>query len=344
MAVICAIVGGIAVLFAYEGGWLTPGALTPSRFADTFEQVNGPHPGFRRNHAKGVCVSGYFESNGRGAAFSKAAVFQPGRVAVIGRFSLGGGNPGQADAPSTVRGLGLRFDLPNGEKWNTAMIDLPVFPMRTPEAFRDQLLASAPDPATGKPDPAKMQAFLAKYPETAKALQLIRSAPKSSGFENSTFNSLNAFRFINSEGAVVWARWSVAAVQPIEPGRDTASAKGDQNFLFDSLVSAIHQHPLTWHLLITIAGPGDATDDATIPWPADRQQVDVGTLTVDQIESDDVSLARNINFDPLVLPNGIEPSDDPLFSARSAVYSQSFTRREGEPQAHSPISQTETEK
>jgi len=32
-------------------------------------------------------------------------------------------------------------------------------------------------------------------------------------------------------------------------------------------------------------------------------------------------------FDPLVLPAGIAPSDDPLLSARSAVHSQSFTRR-----------------
>jgi hypothetical protein len=65
------------------------------------------------------------------------------------------------------------------------------------------LLASAPDPATGKPDPAKMSAFLTKHPESAKAMQLIRSQPVSSGFADSTYNSLNAFRFINAQGVVV---------------------------------------------------------------------------------------------------------------------------------------------
>ena len=70
-----------------------PERLTPARFTDGFEEVNGVHPGFRRNHAKGVGVSGFFESNGNGVRLSKAAVFQPGRVPVIGRFSLAGGNP-----------------------------------------------------------------------------------------------------------------------------------------------------------------------------------------------------------------------------------------------------------
>ena len=42
-------------------------------------------------------------------------------------------------------------------------------------------------------------------------------------------------------------------------------------------------HPLQWHLIVTVGQPGDPTDDATIPWPSDRQQVDVGTLTIDQM-------------------------------------------------------------
>jgi uncharacterized protein (DUF302 family) len=164
------LVGGIAGLFAYAGGWLTPHALTPARIADTFETVNGVHSGFRRNHAKGVCVSGFFLSNGQGVSLSKASVFQPGRVPIIGRFSLSGGKPYAADAATTVRGLAIRFQPAQGEEWRTAMINLPVFPVRTPRAFEDQLLASAPDPATGKPVAAKMDAFLAKYPESAKAI------------------------------------------------------------------------------------------------------------------------------------------------------------------------------
>ena len=157
----------IAGTFAYLGGWLTPNALTPARFTDAFEEVNGLHPGFRRNHAKGVGVSGFFESNGAGVRLSRAAVFQPGHVPVLGRFSLGGGQPYAPDTLSAARGLGLQFSLPDGELWRTSMIHLPVFPFRTPEAFYAQLIASRPDPGTGKPDPAKMQAFVARHPEFA---------------------------------------------------------------------------------------------------------------------------------------------------------------------------------
>lgn len=339
-----AVVGGIAVLFAYAGGWLTPHALTPARIADRFETVNGVHPGFRRNHAKGVCVTGFFLSNGQGVSLSKASVFQPGSVPIIGRFSLSGGKPYAVDAATTVRGLAIRFQPAQGEEWRSAMINLPVFPARTPQVFYELLLASAPDAATGKPDPAKMQAFLAEHPESAKALQSIGGHPMSSGFENSTFNSLNAFRFINATGAVTWVRWSLVPVQPFEPIGAAGSAPAGTNYLFDALIVGIHRQPIQWHLVVTVAGAGDQTDDATIPWPADRRQVDVGTLTINQVESDDTSLARNINFDPLVLPDGMAASDDPLLSARSAVYSQSFTRREGEHQDASAISPAETKK
>src|SRR5439155_10122181 len=183
-ALIGAALAAVAGTFAYLGGWFTPNELTPARLTDAFEQVDGVHPGFRRNHAKGVGVAGFFESNGNGARLSKAAAFRPGRVPVIGRFSLSGGHPDADDRLDTVRGLGLQFSLPDGELWRTAMINLPVFPVRTPEAFYERLIASKPDPSTGKPDPATMKAFLARHPETVLALTVIKGQPVASGFGN----------------------------------------------------------------------------------------------------------------------------------------------------------------
>jgi catalase len=82
---------GVAVLcvagaFTYTGGWLSPRRLTEDRMLAAFTDAEGLHPGFRRNHAKGVCVSGWFDSNGQAVSFSTATVFKPGRTAIVGRF------------------------------------------------------------------------------------------------------------------------------------------------------------------------------------------------------------------------------------------------------------------
>jgi len=322
--------------FAYLGGWLTPGDLTPARFVDAFERANGVHAGFRRNHAKGLGVSGFYESNGNGVRLSKAVVFRPGRVPVLGRFSLSGGMPRVADSADAVRGLALQFSLPDGEAWRTAMVSLPVFPFRTPEAFYEQLVASRPDPTTGKPDPAAMKAFLERHPETARALSVIKSEPAASGFENTTFYGLNAFRFINSSGESTPVRWLLTPMTPFEAAGDTSAAR-DPNCLFDALIAHLGRQPLRWQLVVVIGQPSDPMHDATVAWPSDRERVVVGTLTLDRADAEETSAATDINFDPLVLPAGIAPSDDPLLSARSAVYSRSFTRREGEMKEPSAI-------
>ena len=84
---------GVMGAFLCLGGWLSPQKLTPERFVDEFERVGDIHSGFRRNHAKGVCVRGFFDSNGQGARLSKAVVFRTGRALVIGRFSLAAAIP-----------------------------------------------------------------------------------------------------------------------------------------------------------------------------------------------------------------------------------------------------------
>src|SRR5437879_12613653 len=87
-ALIGVALGAVLGTFAYVGGWFTPNDLTPARFTDGFEHVDGVHSGFRRNHAKGVGVSGFFESNGNGVRLSKAVVFRPERVPGSGRCSV----------------------------------------------------------------------------------------------------------------------------------------------------------------------------------------------------------------------------------------------------------------
>jgi catalase len=322
--------------FAYAGGWLRPDTLLlPSRFTDRFEHVYGRHDGFRRNHAKGLSATGTFVSSGAGAAICRAAVFQSGTVPLVGRFSLGGGLPDQADKPDTVRGLGLLFQGPNGQQWRTAMINLPVFTDSTPEGFYERLLASKPLPETGKPDPQKMAAFLDSHPETAAAMKIIKQSPPSAGFADSTFHGLNAFWFTNGAGATVAVRWSV--VPQDVGGAVVPGPRRDKDYLFDDLIRTLAQRPLKWRLLLTVGEPGDPTNDATKPWPQSRRTIDAGTITITAVQTEEAGNGRDVNFDPLVLPDGITASDDPLPAARSAVYARSFTRRAEEPKSPSEV-------
>src|SRR5882724_8958335 len=239
LGAIGAVMLSVAGAFAYVGGWLSPVRLTQDRMMAAFEDANGTHAGFRRNHAKGVCVTGWFESSGQAAALSKAAVFRPGRIPVVGRFALAGGMPFQTDAPATVRSMALRFLPPGGEEWRTGMNNIPVIPVNSARGFYEQLLAFSPDPATGKPDPAKIKAFLAAHPETVRALQLIKQREVTSGFANSTFNSLNAFRFVDATGASAPVRWAAVPVQPVVADVAEQPEAGDENYLFDDLIAQI---------------------------------------------------------------------------------------------------------
>lgn len=335
---------GVMGAFFYLGGWFSPHELTQARFVDGFEKANGLHPGFRRNHAKGVCVTGFFESNGKGTRISKAALFLPGRIPVIGRFSLGTGDPNQADGPFVARGLGIDYQMADGEEWRTTMINLPVFPFKDPHAFYDNMMASAPDPVTHQPDPAKQAAFMASHPEALHAIEVFKSHEPSSGFDNTTFYGLTAFIFTNDQGNATPVRWILVPEQPYVTTSAAGTPAADKNYLFQGVIAGILQHPLKWHLILTLAQPGDTIDNSTAQWPADREQVDVGTLTLNGVEAEADSDTRVVNFDPLVLPAGISPSHDPLLSARSGVYSESFTRRAGEKATPSAITPADIRK
>jgi catalase len=336
-----AAVGGFLVVDAgavlYAAGWVgSGGRLTPQVFINGFRFVNGKQLGFRKNHAKGVAVAGYFDSNGNGQEISKAVLFRPGRTSVQGRFSLAGGNHAMADMTATARGLGLAFAFPGGEQWRMAMLNLPVFPDNSVQGFYDRLVASKIVPATGKPDPKATARFLAAHPETVRATAVINAHPPTSGFGDSTFRGLNAFWFVNESGARTAVRWSLGPLQQASPPAPAPASPGP-NWLFDDVVRQLRSGPLQWRLMLTLGAPSDPVNDPTIPWPPDRRVIDAGTLTLTSVATEGPGNARDINFDPLVLPSGIEPSNDPLLSPRSAVYAASYRLRAREPKSPSAV-------
>src|SRR6202789_3310272 len=121
--------------FAYTAGWLSPDQITPTKIVAALAPPGGPALGHRRNHAKGICFTGTFDSNGVGTALSQAQVFVRGQYPVVGRFNLATADPNAADAMVRVRGLGIRITTPDGQEWRSPKIDAPIFPVSTPQDF-----------------------------------------------------------------------------------------------------------------------------------------------------------------------------------------------------------------
>jgi catalase len=211
LALIGVLIAGAAALFLFVGGWLPPHRLTPARMVDALQTNSGLHPGSRRNHAKGACVSGEFQASGAASPYTVAGLFAAGtQIPVIGRFAIPGGNPDASDSSTPIRSVALRFTVPNRPQGRTGMNAMPVFPVATPQAFYDPTVAGRTDASTQKPDPARMQAFFATHPETAPFLAWMKTASPAAGYATESDLSLNAFAFVDSNGTAHPVRWRMA--------------------------------------------------------------------------------------------------------------------------------------
>lgn len=324
LAGIGAVVAVIAGAFYYVNGTFDSQRLRPKTLVDALETNGGVHPGFRRNHAKGICVVGYFDSSGEAQGVSRAQVFKPGRTPVVGRFALPGGNPYAPDSSVPIRSLALRFTQANGQQWRTGMNSMPVFAVGTPQAFYQMLQAGAPEAATGKPAPGAMAAFFAAHPETAAFLQWVKTARPSASFATESYNAINAFYLINADGQRQAVRWGVVPEGQDVPG---SSAPNEADYLEQDLVQRLSAGSLKWQLKLTLAEAEDPLNDASKAWPVERKVINAGTLVLQKTEPQNSGECRDINYDPLILPSGIEASDDPLLAARSAAYASSYQRR-----------------
>jgi catalase len=323
LAAITLVVAGAAAAFGYTAGWLSPQRLTPTKIVNALAPPGGPALGHRRNHAKGVCFTGEFQSNGNGASLSTAQVFSKGRWPVLGRFNLATPNPNAADATVRVRGMGLQITTPDGDVWRSAMIDAPVFAVSTPAAFYE-LLQTAPKGADA------MKAFIGNHPEFLAFAGWAGSAPWTSSYAEDPFNGLNSFLFTDASGTSRAVRWSLqpaATPVPIKP--DELATKGP-NYLEQEITQRVADAPQRWTMVVTVAEPGDNTADPTKAWPKERRTVEVGTLVVNKVIAEPDGPCRDINFDPTILPRGVSVSDDPFPAARSSAYARSYDLRTSE--------------
>jgi catalase len=294
---------------------------------DAANAVYGSHPRSRALHAKGTWCEGTFTASDEATKLSRAAHYSGDPAAALVRFSNGSGDPESNDAAREARGMAIKLRPEGGEETDLLATTSRAFSNHTPEDFLDVLRLRVPDPETGQPDMEKLGAYLGEHPEMATAVQSILGVGPPASYATLVYYSPHSFKLIDADGNETWTRfrWRPGAGEHhLED--DEAQAKG-RNYLREELAERLADGPLSFDLLIQIAGEGDPIDDPTAVWPDDREVVEAGRLEVTAIVEDPEKGGNVVVFDPTRVIDGVELSDDVILHARPRAYSVSADRR-----------------
>lgn len=294
------------------------------QIVDALNKAFGVHAGFRANHAKGVVVEGSFKGAPEAASLSRAILFDGRVIPATVRFSDSTGIPNLPDgAPqANPHGMAIKYHLPDGSETDMVINSLAFFPVSTGADFRDLLLAAAASPPDA-PKPTKFDQFVAAHPRVPAAFATTKTP---ASFAEETYHGVNAFVLVNETGQKQAVRYEMVPERTQYLAPEEAQ-KQPPDFLVDELRERLKQGKVTFHLKAQLAAPGDATADASQPWPRDRKVVELGELTIDKAVPDSAEAEKALLFLPGQLTDGIEPSDDPLIAVRDGAYAESFARR-----------------
>jgi catalase len=171
----------------------------------------------------------------------------------------------------------------------------------------------------------KIGAFLGEHPETGAALQLILPAmtpPRS--YATCAFNSLHAFRLGER-----WARYRIEPEAGVEVVPEEEVDGLAPEYLQDDIRSRFEQGPVRFTLYARLGEDGDPIDDPTLPWPDERERVELGTIELTGLDTSREQDGDVLVFDPTRVTDGIECSPDKILHIRTHAYSVSVERRTG---------------
>jgi len=291
----------------------------PNVLVDALASATGARPGLRISHTKGVLLTGTFTPSPRAQELTRAAHMQGDPVRVTVRFSNASTDPHSNDAAvGEPRGMSVKFYLPDGSTTDVVCQSWPVFIVSTPQEFLEFMQAQLDSPEA-------VGAFVAAHPRTAAALELIaKVADPPQSWATMAFNSAVAYRLVSADGQQRFIRWRLVpeAGEHSLPERERDSV--DPDYLMTEILQRL---PVRFSVRALLAEDGDPTHDSTLPWPAEREQVEMGVVELtgpdtEREQGDDVLV-----MDPMRVTPGIEPSEDPILHIRKHAYSESVRRR-----------------
>ena len=299
--------------------------VTSDQAIEAIRATGGAQPGNRALHAKGKLYRGTFAATPEAARLSRAAHLSGVTVPALIRFSSGSGNPRQPDNAPGVRGMAVKFTLPDGSTTDVSTQTAKLFPAGTPDGFVSLLKAMRPGPTA----PLRLIGYIATHPGFVKALPVVKEANKvPASYGTVAYHGLHAFRWTAADGSDRFVRYHlqpVAGEQFLAP--DVAKGK-DADFLIEELDKRLASQPVRFDYQVQIAAHGDSTVDPSKPWQS-TQTVTVGTLEITAADTEREHGGDIVVFDPMRVTDGIEPSDDPVLRFRTLAYSASVKLRTG---------------
>jgi catalase len=287
-------------------------------------------PGFRRGHARGIAFRGRFTATPAAAARTIAEHMQGTPVETVVRLSNGAASPYLADRQNAKTGkplgLAVRFELPSGGASTWTALSLSAFPPRIPDDFLAMVEAQRAALPGGTPNPLRIAAFIARRPHAFAGIKDAATLKPTKSWATTRFNGMHAYWLVDAEGArqAFRFRWMpLAGSVPFDPADDAALPP---QYLVDEMCERIERGPVAWDLVFQLADRDDPTADMTKLWPENRRLVTAGRLTIDRLHEDQAAVDDFV-FDPMSVPPGIEPSDDPILHFRSEAYAESHRRR-----------------
>jgi catalase len=224
--------------------------------------------------------------------------------------------------------MALELHLPGGALQHITMINVPIFAAASPASFRDAIVAAKPDPKTGKPDPEKLKAYAASHPDAMALSDLASHHNPTANYYQTTYFSVHTFKLIDTKGTEHPVKWRFV---PRDGTKELTAAEmktAPHDFLEKNLIERIRKGPAVWDMIVYVGEPGDPQDNPTLAWPETRKHFTAGTLTISQATPQQKGMAcEPINFDPLIMAEGIAATNDPILLFRSPAYAVSFAKR-----------------
>jgi CRP/FNR family transcriptional regulator, cyclic AMP receptor protein len=189
--------------------------------------------------------------------------------------------------------------------------------------------------------PEAIDEWVAEHPQYIPTLQAIDSVPPPRSWATVGFNSINSFTLVDAAGEERVVRWRFEPEQGEHALPESEWETADHDYLMKGVFDVL---PFRYLLRAQLAEEGDPVEDCTIPFPAERQWVDMGVI---EITGPDTERERDGDIlvnDPMRLIDGIEPTDDrsctyaptstvgPSYAAAAVPARRSCSRSSGAPQ------------